>query len=83
MAIKDMTDQQIVDALQTTPSGATRNGLEIEWAKRIMAKKKEQFLPIVQAELGWADFTVEMANGVVTLREVKDLATPRADGGVV
>lgn len=72
MAIKDMTDQQIVDALATTPSGATRNGLEIEWSKRIMEQKKAQFLPIVQAELGWADFTVEMSDGVVTLREVRD-----------
>jgi hypothetical protein len=72
MAIKDMTDQQIVEALQTTPSGATRNGLEIEWAKRIMEQKKAQFLPIVQQELGWADFTVEMGNGTVTLREVRD-----------
>lgn len=72
MAIKDMTDQQIIEALETTASGATRNALEIEWSNRIMAQKKAKFLPIVQEELGWADFTVEMGNGVVTLREVRD-----------
>ena len=72
MTIQNMTDQEIITALQTTSSGGTRTELELEWSRRIMTYKKAQFLPVVQAELGWEDFTVVMDDGVVILREVKN-----------